>query len=55
MVWLRIAAFFEGDGRERRSATDEAVTVRGFDHEAGGDHGGEAFVESGGADAAGCP
>ena len=33
----------------------EAVTVGGFDDEAGGGHGGEAFVEGGGADAAGCP
>ena len=34
--------------------TCEAVTVDGFDDEAGGRHGGEAFVESGGPDAAGC-
>ena len=33
----------------------EAVTVGGFDDETGGGHGGEAFVECGGADAAGCP
>ena len=52
---LRIAAFFEGGGREQRSATGEAVTVGGFDDKAGGGHGGEALVESGGADAAGCP
>ena len=37
------------------SATGEAVTVGGFDDEAGSDHGGEAFVESGGGNAAGCP
>ena len=39
---------------EPRSATGEAVTVGGFDDEADSDHGGEAFVESGGTDAAGC-
>ncbi len=38
----------------RGSASGEAVSVGGFDDEAGGGHGGEAFVESGGADAAGC-
>src|SRR3954447_3271463 len=37
-----------------RSASGEAVSVGGFDDEAGGGHSGEAFVESGGADAAGC-
>jgi hypothetical protein len=36
------------------SAISEAVSVGGFDDEASGGHGGEAFVESGGADAAGC-
>ena len=44
-------------GREAglsRSASRETVSVRGFDNEAGGGHGGEALVESGGADAAGC-
>jgi hypothetical protein len=50
-----IAALFGRDGRESRSATGEAVTVGGFDDEAGSDHGGEAFVESGGANAAACP
>ena len=35
------------------SARRETVSVRRFDDEAGGGHGGEAFVESGGADAAG--
>ena len=36
----------------RLSATGEAVSVGGFDDEAGGGHGGEAFVKSGCADAA---
>jgi hypothetical protein len=36
------------------SASGEAVSVGGSDDEASGGHGGEAFVESGGADAAGC-
>jgi len=36
------------------SASGEAVSVGGFDDDAGGGHGGEAFVECGGADAAGC-
>src|SRR5579863_8691632 len=39
---------------EQRSASREAVSVGGFDDKAGSDHGGEAPVESGGADAAGC-
>jgi hypothetical protein len=50
----RIAALFGHDGWEPRSATGEAVTVGGFDDAAGSDHCGEAFVESGGADATGC-
>jgi hypothetical protein len=37
----------------RSSATDEAVPVGGFDDETGRGHGREAFVERGGADAAG--
>src|SRR5271157_6246282 len=39
---------------EYRSGKGEAVSVGGFDDEAGCGHGGEALVESGGADAAGC-
>jgi hypothetical protein len=39
---------------EQRSTNRETVSVRGFDDEAGGGHGGEALVESGGVDAAGC-
>jgi hypothetical protein len=45
----------KGSRGERRSVAGEAVTASGFDDEAGGGHGREAFVESGGADAAGCP
>ena len=36
-----------------RSARGEAVSVGGFDDGSGGDHGAEAFVEGGGANAAG--
>ena len=35
------------------SANDEAVAVGGFGDDAGGDHGGEAFVEGSGTNAAG--
>jgi hypothetical protein len=45
----------EHGSRERPSANGEAVSVGGFDDEAGGGHRGEALVESGGANAAGCP
>jgi hypothetical protein len=45
----------EHGSRERPSANGEAVSVGGFDDEAGGGHGGEALVEGGGANAAGCP
>ena len=41
-------------GAEWQSGTGEAVSVGGFDDEAGRGHGGETFVESGGSDAAGC-
>ena len=44
--WLR--------GR-RCSATGEAVSVGGFDDEAGGGHGSEALIKGSGADTAGCP
>ena len=56
-IWVsRIAAVLcEAGSRERASANGEAVTVGGFDDEAGSGHGGEALVEGGGADAAGCP
>ena len=39
---------------EQRSTRGETVSVGGFDDEAGGGQGGEALIESGGADAAGC-
>ncbi len=45
----------ERGSRERPSANDEAVSVGGFNDEAGGSHRGEALVEGGGANAAGCP
>ena len=41
--------------RERLSANGEAVSVGGFDDEAGGGHRGKALVEGGGANAAECP
>jgi len=40
---------------ERYSASDEAVSVGGFDDGAGCGHGGEALVEGCGANATGCP
>jgi hypothetical protein len=54
LVCRRLRAMFGRGGWEPRSATGEAVTVGGFDDEASSGHGGEAFVESGGANAAGC-
>jgi hypothetical protein len=58
LVWFgasRIAAVRTGRGRrEQWSAADEAVTVGGFDDEAGGRHGGPALVEGGCADTTGC-
>jgi len=59
-VWRDVGAWGSArrDARpirtEHRSASGEAVSVGGFDDEASGGHGGEAFVESGGADVAGC-
>jgi hypothetical protein len=38
--------------RGERSGNGEAVSVGGFDDETGCGHGGEALIESGGADAA---
>ena len=50
----RMAAAWREAGRSGgASANGEAVAVGGFDDEAGGGHGGETFIESGGADAAG--
>jgi hypothetical protein len=49
----RIAALLGRSGAEPLAATGEAVTVGGFGDQTGGGHGGEALVESGGADAAG--
>ena len=52
----RSTAVLREDGsRERPSANGEAVSAGGFDDEAGGGHRGEALVEGGGANAAGCP
>ena len=49
------AVLREHGSRERPTANGEAVSVRGFDDEAVGGHCGEALVEGGGANAAGCP
>jgi hypothetical protein len=51
---LRIVALFGRDGAELQSASGETVSVGGFDDETGGGHGGEAFVERGGENAARC-
>ena len=49
------AVVYVRGSRERSSASGEAVTVGGFDDEAGSAHCGETLVEGGGANATGCP